>query len=128
MALVRRTPDGQTRDHIEGWDVADALSKDGWEPQALRKAAVAASSRPEPKVEVDVGAEPNHGSSWEKPDLALLGTGRRPAPVFPLSLLGSYWAEWVEAKAKAASGPNCGSQHGLSRLGHMVSGSSEVRC
>ncbi len=43
--------------------------------------------------------------AWDAPDLSLLGTGRRAAPVFPLSLLGSFWADWLERKAKAASGP-----------------------
>ncbi|WP_375410661.1 DUF3987 domain-containing protein [uncultured Methylobacterium sp.] len=43
-------------------------------------------------------------TAWAAPDLTLLGTGRRPAPAFPLSLLGS-WAEWVTIKAAGASAP-----------------------
>lgn len=42
--------------------------------------------------------------SWPEPDLSLLGTGRRPAPAFPLHLLGP-WAGWCERKAKGASAP-----------------------
>jgi hypothetical protein len=102
MALVRRRPDGQERDHIGKWDVASALSE-GWEPEALRKAAVSCSKsyQAEPAAEPEAAPE----VSWEAPDVALLGNGRRAAPVFPLSLLGGYWAEWVERKAKGASGP-----------------------
>ncbi|MCJ2037612.1 DUF3987 domain-containing protein [Methylobacterium sp. E-041] len=44
-----------------------------------------------------------HGS-WGEPDLSLLGTGRRPAPAFPLYLLGP-WADWCERKARSASAP-----------------------
>lgn len=44
-----------------------------------------------------------HGS-WGEPDLSLLGTGRRPAPAFPLHLLGP-WAGWCERKARGASAP-----------------------
>jgi hypothetical protein len=103
MALVRRGPDGNARDHIEGWDVVDAL-EEGWEPEALREAAVAVSSKPEPKADAGLDTNPDHGT-WEHPDLSLLGNGCRAAPVFPLSLLGSYWADWVERKARGASGP-----------------------
>jgi hypothetical protein len=49
------------------------------------------------------GAE-QQAHAWDAPDLSLLGTGRRAAPVLPLSLLGSFWADWVEKKARAASG------------------------
>ena len=42
---------------------------------------------------------------WASPDLSYLGTGRRAAPAFPLALLGSFWAEWTERKAEAASAP-----------------------
>lgn len=44
------------------------------------------------------------GDDWGEPDLALLGTGRRPAPAFPIAILGP-WAEWAQAEAKAASAP-----------------------
>lgn len=44
-------------------------------------------------------------SHWSQPDLALLGTGRRHAPTFPLNVLGSRWADWVERRARDASSP-----------------------
>ncbi|GEP04478.1 DUF3987 domain-containing protein [Methylobacterium oxalidis] len=44
------------------------------------------------------------GDLWSDPDLSLLGTGRRPAPSFPLHLLGP-WRNWCERKATGASGP-----------------------
>ncbi len=46
-----------------------------------------------------------HGPEWSQPDLSLLGNGRRSAPAFPLSLLGSHWADWVERRAQGASSP-----------------------
>jgi hypothetical protein len=45
------------------------------------------------------------GDVWPEPDLSLLGNGRRPAPAFPLSALGSRCAEWVECRAETASAP-----------------------
>ncbi|HYF56582.1 MAG TPA: DUF3987 domain-containing protein, partial [Salinarimonas sp.] len=39
------------------------------------------------------------------PDLALLGTGRRPAPEFPADLLGAFWSRWAMQRARAASAP-----------------------
>lgn len=42
--------------------------------------------------------------AWGEPDLSLLGSGRRPAPAFPLSVLGD-WLPWVESSAAAASAP-----------------------
>jgi hypothetical protein len=47
---------------------------------------------------------PHSARPWPEADLTLLGTGRRPAPEFPLPLLGS-WAEWVTTKANGASAP-----------------------
>lgn len=44
------------------------------------------------------------GDRWPEPDLALLGTGRRAPPAFPLHLLGP-WAGWCERKANGASAP-----------------------
>jgi hypothetical protein len=45
------------------------------------------------------------GGAWDAPDLSLLGTGRRPAPEFPLPLVGQFWAGWVERHAAVASAP-----------------------
>jgi hypothetical protein len=42
---------------------------------------------------------------WAEPDQGLLGNGRRTAPAFPLSALGSRCAEWVERRAETASAP-----------------------
>ena len=44
-------------------------------------------------------------SDWGDPDLSVLGTGRRTAPVFPVDLLGNEWATWVERSAAVASAP-----------------------
>ncbi|HEY8566536.1 MAG TPA: DUF3987 domain-containing protein [Beijerinckiaceae bacterium] len=43
--------------------------------------------------------------TWPEADLSLLGSGQRSAPRFPLSVLGSDWANWVEEQAAAASAP-----------------------
>jgi hypothetical protein len=45
------------------------------------------------------------GNVWSEPDLGLLGNGGRSAPAFPLSFLGSQWAELVERWARGASAP-----------------------
>jgi hypothetical protein len=45
------------------------------------------------------------GGAWDAPDLSRLGTGRRPAPEFPLPLVGQFWAGWVERHAAVASAP-----------------------
>lgn len=42
---------------------------------------------------------------WHSPDLTLLGTGRRPAPPFPVELFGPYWSAWVQRSAEHASAP-----------------------
>ncbi len=44
-------------------------------------------------------------ASWLELDLSYLGTGRRPAPQFPLSVLGSFWAGFVDRVALGASAP-----------------------
>ena len=53
------------------------------------------------------GAAPDTGDvdPWLRPDLSLLGTGRRPAPDFPLDLFGPYWSAWVTRRAAGASSP-----------------------
>ncbi len=45
------------------------------------------------------------GNIWPEPDLSLLGTGRRPAPPFLSSILGGFWRDWVEQRARGASAP-----------------------
>jgi hypothetical protein len=42
---------------------------------------------------------------WADPDLLLLGSGRRPAPEFPLALLGQFWGFWSKRRSAAASAP-----------------------
>ena len=44
-------------------------------------------------------------SAWHDPDMSLLGTGRRPAPAFPLELLGPFWSAWAARRAQEASAP-----------------------
>lgn len=53
----------------------------------------------------DFGGGSDAGAAWSAPDLTLLGDGRRPAPLIPLSLLGPFWSEWAEGKAEASSAP-----------------------
>lgn len=67
-------------------------STDRWEEQ----------SSPPSGASGTIGTAGRH--AWPEPDLSLLGTGRRPAPAFPLHLLGP-WAGWCERKAKGASAP-----------------------
>jgi hypothetical protein len=42
---------------------------------------------------------------WYAPDPSYLGSGRRAAPPFPLSSLGTFWAAFVERAAQGASAP-----------------------
>jgi hypothetical protein len=44
-------------------------------------------------------------SVWDKPDMALLGSGRRRAPVFPAAVLGPFWERWVVTQAEGACAP-----------------------
>jgi hypothetical protein len=43
MALAARSPDGEAREALDGWDVANAV-EEGWSPRDLRKAAHEASA------------------------------------------------------------------------------------
>lgn len=73
------------------WDLADDLPDGVFEADIMVALEDAAASAP-----VD---------PWSAPDVALLGTGRRPAPPFPTVLLGSFWAAWAERRAASASAP-----------------------
>jgi hypothetical protein len=42
---------------------------------------------------------------WHAPDLSYLESGHRPAPAFPLSVFGTFWAAYVERAAQGASAP-----------------------
>ena len=42
------------------------------------------------------GSARNDDDASVNPDLSLLGTGRRPAPPFPLSILGGFCRDWVK--------------------------------
>ncbi|GLS18758.1 hypothetical protein GCM10007874_17750 [Labrys miyagiensis] len=75
----------------DGWDLADELPVDVDLSKLTELMALSAQQEPE-------------FGSWENPDLSLLGTGRRPAPTFPVELLNG-WGEWVEKRAAACSAP-----------------------
>ena len=45
------------------------------------------------------------GDPWHAPDLSYLESGHRPAPAFPLSVFGTFWAAYVERAARGASAP-----------------------
>ena len=50
--------------------------------------------------------EPMGGDgTWGEPDMSVLRLARRPAPVFPIKVLGPEWAAWVKGAAEAASAP-----------------------
>jgi hypothetical protein len=50
-------------------------------------------------------SEQSEQDAWENTDTSLLGTGRRPAPEFPLPLLGPFWSAWASQRAQDASAP-----------------------
>jgi hypothetical protein len=43
--------------------------------------------------------------AWEAPDLSLLEGPAIPPPVFPIEVLGPYWADWCKAAARGANAP-----------------------
>lgn len=51
------------------------------------------------------GAPSPAAGGWGEPDPALLGSGRRPAPAFPLEVLGPFWSGWCRERAGAVSAP-----------------------
>lgn len=42
---------------------------------------------------------------WGKPDMSVMQEGRRPAPEFPLDVLGRQWNNWVQNAAEGAAAP-----------------------
>ena len=42
---------------------------------------------------------------WAAPDLSLLAGPAIPPPVFPIEVLGPYWADWCPAAARGANAP-----------------------
>jgi hypothetical protein len=64
--------------------------------------------KPEPRAEA---ADPVHDADpWAPPpppevDVSVLRLNRRPAPRFPLEVLGDRWADWVTRAAYGASAP-----------------------
>lgn len=64
--------------------------------------------------------------SWDRPDLTLLGERAYPAPVFPRSLLGGYWADWCEETAAAASAPFDFVAAGLLTVGGSLIGNARL--
>jgi hypothetical protein len=114
-AVAGRSADGGTRTVPEGWDVADAL-EEGWQPEALRKAAMEAAKpwAPAQCSAIDpTGTKGTNGTgdaedianSWDHPDLALLGAGRSAPPPFPLETLGEFWGPWCSKHAMVRNAP-----------------------
>jgi Protein of unknown function (DUF3987) len=44
-------------------------------------------------------------STWAKPDLCFLGSGRRPAPSLPADLFRRFWHHWLKTAAAQVSAP-----------------------
>jgi hypothetical protein len=53
----------------------------------------------------DAYADATTGAPSDGPDLSVLRLNRRPAPAFPLDVLGPEWGAWVEQAADAACCP-----------------------
>jgi hypothetical protein len=46
-----------------------------------------------------------HAEVWGVPDMAVVGTSRRPPPALPLHLFGDRWGAWIVDAAQAAACP-----------------------
>ena len=67
-----------------------------------------ASARPLVLASQAVATATRHSDappSWANPDLSFLGSGRRPAPVFPSDLFRRFWHNWHKAAAARVSAP-----------------------
>ncbi len=89
----------------QGNDVSDWFERGGTIAVLLERVAVA---RP---LDLGSGAvaqatlDNNASPSWANPDLSFLGSGRRPAPLFPSDLFRRFWHDWHKAAAARVSAP-----------------------
>jgi len=82
----------------EAWDLADPVPEDMTiDPKVLVAGSAVADSGPTTAEKAS--------TSWNAPDLSVLGSGRRPAPTFDVDVLGPVWTEWAVEQAAAASAP-----------------------
>ena len=67
-ALASRAPDGTTREPPLGWDVADAVDRDGWDAERLREAVLAhCKSWSPPAADPQSGGAQNGGIAGKNP-------------------------------------------------------------
>jgi hypothetical protein len=92
----------------KGWDLADQRPPGFTDDDLAHLLEHAELPSIVPTVEEPISAPVAFSATddpWRSPDLSLLGTGRRPAPAFPVDLLGPFWGDWATRKADAASSP-----------------------
>jgi hypothetical protein len=89
----------------QGNDVSDWFERGGTVAALFERVA---SARPLDLASQAVATATRHSDatpSWANPDLSFLGSGRRPAPVFPSDLFRRFWHDWHKAAAARVSAP-----------------------
>ena len=89
----------------QGNDVSDWFDRGGTVAELLERVA---SARPLELASQAIATATAHSDappSWANPDLSFLGSGRRPAPVFPSDLFRRFWHDWHKAAAARVSAP-----------------------
>ena len=87
----------------KGHDVSDWFKQRGTVDALLERAATASPLQLSPAA-VLPNAYAEAGASWANPDLSFLGTGRRPAPLFPSDLFLRFWQFWLKRAAARSLG------------------------
>jgi hypothetical protein len=88
----------------KGGDVSDWFEHGGTVDALLERAAIAKPLHLSP-ASVQTRAYAEAGASWANPDLSFLGTGRRPAPLFPSDQFRQFWQFWLKGAAARVSAP-----------------------
>jgi hypothetical protein len=89
----------------EGNDVSDWFERGATVAALLERVALAKPLELESEAIAAVTAKGDATPSWANADLSLLGSGHRPAPVFPSDLFRRFWHNWLKGAAARVSAP-----------------------
>jgi hypothetical protein len=79
----------------EAWDLADPVP-DGADLNTLLASAIPWRPGASASVKPD---------DWPEPDMSIVSTHREAAPVFPVEVFGTFWADWLDTAAEAKGAP-----------------------